>query len=71
MENKEKYYQALVENKGLLNEIDLGESIGITEDVTREIIVQLLVEHRIKHEENRACNYSLMKTAEKRNKNKK
>lgn len=65
MENKDRYYNALIENDGQLNEIDLGEKFGLNENETREIIVQLLSEHRIECKENRACNYSLMKTRKK------
>ncbi|WP_103866504.1 MULTISPECIES: hypothetical protein [Aquimarina] len=61
MENKERYYKAFIENKGQLNEIDLGEKFGLGENETREIIVQLLAEHKIEYTENRACNYSLVK----------
>lgn len=61
MKNKDKYYRALIENDGQLNEIDLGEKLGLNEDETNEIIVQLLSEHKIEYAENRACNYSLMK----------
>ncbi len=67
MENKEKYYKALIENKGQLNEIDLGEKIGLDEDETREIIVQLLSEHKIEYTENRSCNYRLNKTTKRKN----
>lgn len=35
MEIKEVYYKALIENDGQLNEIDLGEKIGLGEDKTR------------------------------------
>ena len=61
MENKERYYQAFIENNNQLNEIDLGEKIGIDENETREIIAQLLSEYKIEYTENRVCNYSLMK----------
>lgn len=70
MENKEKYYKALVENNGQLNEIDLGEKIGLDENETREIIAQLLSEHKIEYEENRVCNYSIMKIQKRKRKNK-
>ena len=70
MENKEKYYKALIENNGQLNKIDLGEKIGLDENETREIIALLLSEHRIEYEENRVCNYSLMKTRKRKRKNK-
>ena len=70
MENKEIYYKALIGNNDQLNEIDLGEKIGLDENETREIIVQLLSEHKIKYTENRACNYSLMTTKKRKRKNK-
>lgn len=61
MKNKERYYNALIKNDGLLNEIDLGERIHLEENETREIISQLLSEHKIEYVENRACNYRLVK----------
>lgn len=67
MKNKEKYYKALIENDGQLNEIDLGERIGLSEDETNEIIVQLLSEYKIEYVENRVCNYSPMKRIKRRN----
>tara|TARA_R110002050_G_scaffold111752_1_gene225544 strand:+ start:3970 stop:4173 length:204 start_codon:yes stop_codon:yes gene_type:complete len=57
MEIKEVYFKALIENNGQLNEIDLGEKLGLDEEETRVIIVQLLSEHRIEYVENRSCNY--------------
>lgn len=67
MKNKEKYYKVLIENNGQLNEIDLGEKIGLNEDETRVIIVQLLSEHKIVYVENRICNYSLKKREKRKN----
>jgi len=61
MTNKETYYKALIEDKGRLNEIDLGEKIGLDEEETRQIIVQLLSEYKIEYVENRACNYAIVK----------
>ncbi|MEJ5105891.1 hypothetical protein [Chryseobacterium sp. MYb328] len=66
MGNKEKYYKVLIENDGQLNEIDLGERIGLSEDETNEIIVQLLSEYKIEYVENKVCNYSQMKRVKKR-----
>jgi len=66
MKNKAHYFKALIENKGRINEIDLGEKIGLDEEETRRIIVDLLSEHKIKHKENGVCNYSLMKAVKKR-----
>lgn len=60
MENKEKYYNALVRNNGRLNEIELGETLWLKEDETMEIIARLLTEHRIAYKTNNACNYSIM-----------
>lgn len=70
MENKEKYYKALIDNNGQLNEIDLGEKIGLSENETNKIIVQLLFEYKIEYTENRACNYSPTKRAKRKNNSK-
>lgn len=60
MENKERYIKALIENNGQLNELDLGERIQLDEDETREIIAQLLSEHRIRYEGKNVCKYSVV-----------
>lgn len=67
MENKDRYLKALIENNGKLNETDLGEKIGLDEDETQEVIVQLLSEYKIEYLENRNCNYSIMKTVKRKN----
>ncbi len=61
MENKKRYYDAFIKNNGRLNEIDLGEKLYLDENETREIISQLLSEHKIEYAENRACNYRPVK----------
>lgn len=61
MENKERFYDVLKEDNGKLNEIDLGEKIGLKEDETMEIIAHLLSEYRIEYERNRLCNYRVLK----------
>lgn len=61
MENKDRYYKALIENDGRLNEIDLGVYIGLNEDETTEIIAQLLSEYKIDYKENRNCKYTPVK----------
>lgn len=66
MKNKEKYYQALLENKGRINEITLGESIGFDENETGKIIAQLLSEYKIQYIESRTCSYILTKELKKR-----
>ena len=60
MKNKDRYFKALIENKNQLNEIDLGEKIQLDEDETREVITQLLSEHRIRFEEKSICKYSVV-----------
>ncbi|WP_424003991.1 hypothetical protein [Maribacter sp. IgM3_T14_3] len=60
MENKDRYFKALIENKNQLNAIDLGENIQLDEGETREIITQLLSEHRIRYDENSVCNYRVV-----------
>jgi hypothetical protein len=67
MEIKEMYFKVLRENNGQLNEIDLGKMIGLNEEETREVIAQLLSEHRIKYAENRSCNYRLNKARKRKN----
>lgn len=61
MENKNRYYKLLKEDNGQHNEIDLGEKIDLNEEQTMEIISQLLSEHKIEYEENKACNYRVLK----------
>ncbi len=68
MENKDRYFKALVQNNGQLNEIDLGEKIGLNEDETREIIALLLSEHKIEYAENKTCGYRLNKRMKRKNK---
>jgi len=68
MKNKEKYYKAFVENNGQLNEIELGEQLGLQEVETNEIITQLLSEYRIEYAIHRCCNYSLTKGRKRKEK---
>jgi hypothetical protein len=60
MENKDRYFKALIENKNQLNAIDLGEKIQLDENETRKIITQLLSEHKIRYDENSVCNYRVI-----------
>jgi hypothetical protein len=66
MENKNRYYNLLKEDNGQQNEIDLGEKIGLNEEETREIVSQLLSEHKIEYKENKACNYRVVKKLKKK-----
>ncbi len=67
MQNKNRYYNLLKEDNGRHNEIDLGEKNGLNEEETREIISQLLSEHKIEYEVNKACNYRLLKKPNSKN----
>lgn len=57
---KDKYLKLLKENKGKLNEIELGEKLGLNYDETHLIIAELLSEHRIEYGINNAANYRLI-----------
>jgi hypothetical protein len=59
MDNKEQYFQALKTNKGILDEVSLGETIGLDQDTTMRIISQLLSEYRIDFETVRNCSYKV------------
>ena len=61
MENKDRFCAVLKEDNGTLNEIDLGERIGLTEYETMEIIAELLAEYKIEYERNRLCDYRVLK----------
>ncbi|UZO79810.1 hypothetical protein NBT05_12710 [Aquimarina sp. ERC-38] len=62
MENKDRYLKALINHNGSLNEIDLGEKLGLNEEETRALIAQLLSEHKIRYKVHRFCNYIVRKT---------
>lgn len=61
MTNKDKYYNLLRENNGLLNELELGETIGLDENETQSLLSQLLCEYKITYEPHEACNYRIIK----------
>ena len=61
MNIKEAYYDLLKTNNGRLNEIELGEKLGLNETETQRIIVQRLTEYKIEYKQNKACDYSLFK----------
>ena len=54
---KEKYLQALKINNGQLDEIALGEEIGLTEDEINQIIDQLVTEGKIEFQSFGLCSY--------------
>ncbi len=66
MKNKDSYYKALIENNGQLNEIDLGEKLGLNENETSHIIGQLLAEYKIDYKAYKNCNYSAWKKKRRR-----
>ena len=68
MTNKEKFYTALIQDDGHLNEIDLGERMGFTEEETNQLIAQLLADYKIDYVTNRDCNYQPIKKARRKNK---
>jgi hypothetical protein len=57
MNDKEKYLQMMKINNGKLDEIALGETIGLNEETTRKILHQLLSEYRIAFEPFGHSNY--------------
>ena len=57
MEIKKMYLQKLMEDKGRLSEIELGESLGLNVDETSKIISRLLDEHKIEYVVYGASNY--------------
>ena len=61
MKIKDQYYNALKQNKGFINEIDLGKNIGLNENETMEIISQLLSEYKIEYVEHKNCAYRNIK----------
>jgi hypothetical protein len=61
MNPKDKYIDALKNNKGKFDEITLGKTIGLDENSTRKIISELLSEFRIEFEEYGLCNYRIRK----------
>ncbi len=63
MTDKLKYYEALKLSNGRLNEIELGEKLGINEARTQELIAILLSEYKIAYVINGYCNYSIFSKA--------
>jgi hypothetical protein len=61
MIDKLRYYEALKLNNGRFSEIELGETLGIDGDRTRELIAMLMSEHKIVFMANGYCNYSIFK----------
>ena len=55
--NKEKYFLALKNSNGQLDEIALGESIGFTNDQTIQIIEELVNEGKIEFQSFGLCSY--------------
>ena len=61
MENKDRYFDALSKGNGSMNEIDIGEKLGLDDVETHAIIAQLLSEHKIDFTVHGACNYRVSK----------
>lgn len=60
MNDKALFYSALITNNGKLDEITLGETLGLSEDSTMKIISALLAEYKIEYTPHGACNYSII-----------
>ena len=65
-EIKSSYMYIMHVYNGALNEIELGDLLGLEEDYTMRIISQLLAENKIEHQLNKHCNYSIIKPKTKR-----
>jgi hypothetical protein len=64
MDNKEKFYKALIADNGNHDEITLGASMNIDEETTRRIISMLLAEYKIEYSLNGASNYRIMRKSQ-------
>jgi hypothetical protein len=59
MNDKSKYYQAMKKSNGQLDDIDLGNLIGLDENGTRKIISTLLSEYKIEFKPNGLSDYRI------------
>lgn len=59
MQDTDKYLNALKTNNGQLDEISLGETIGFSEEKTKQIIDKLLAENKIEFQSFGLCSYKL------------
>jgi hypothetical protein len=57
--DKEKYLEALRQNKGKLDERALGESLGFSKEYIDEIIQSLLADEKIEYSTDPVCNYKV------------
>lgn len=57
--DKEKYLEALKQNKGKLDERALGESIGFSKEHTDKVIEALLGDEKIEYRMEGACTYKV------------
>ena len=57
MDNNQKYLNALKANNGQLDEISLGESLGLSEEQTNQIIAELLADNKIEFQSFGLCSY--------------
>ena len=61
MKIKTLYFNALVQNKAQIDEISLGEMLGLDEIETRSVISELLHENRISYCPDNNCKYKPLK----------
>ena len=59
MQETNTYLNALKTNNGQLDEISLGVTLGFSEEKTKQIINQLLVENKIEFQSFGLCSYRL------------
>lgn len=58
--DKEKFLNALKENKGKLDEVALGESLGFSKSQTDRILEALVADEKIEYQmQEGACNYKV------------
>lgn len=67
MRDKENFLDVLIKSNGHHNILDLGAQIGLDENATMEIVTQLLAEFKIEYIVNGICDYSLMRSQNRKN----
>lgn len=57
--DKEQFLEALKQNKGKVDEIALGESLGFSKEHTDKILDSLLSDEKIEYNMQGACTYKV------------
>ncbi|WP_266205341.1 hypothetical protein [Pontibacter kalidii] len=58
--DKQKYLEALRQNEGKEDEIDVGKSLGFTKEYTDKLIEALMAEEKITYYAGNTCNYKVV-----------